>query len=95
MSSLAPEGIRDCYIQYLPEEITTEIFSYLNTKDLLSCIKTCTRWRQVINSNERIWRRLCLSLTESVANVAADRQNGLTWKVSATFYVKMKNASCS
>ena len=80
----------DCTIDYLPAELLVEIFRYFDIEDLVSCVKTCSRWRQGIYSDERIWRGLCLTLTESLPNIAQDRLQGYSWKVIVRIQIDFK-----
>lgn len=77
----------NCYISYLPSETLTQVFSYLSAEDLVACAKTCTLWREIINSSERIWRSLCMSLTESFANIRQDRLHGFSWRVCIPYFL--------
>jgi hypothetical protein len=51
------------YVNRLPEELLTEIFSYLDHKQLLQCMVTCRQWESVIHGNSGVWRHLELSGT--------------------------------
>lgn len=71
---------QDSFINQLPTETLTQIFSYLNCPELVACIRTCARWREIIKNSEGIWRTLCQTLTTSNLYIETDRYCGYSWK---------------
>ncbi len=51
-------------IQYVPEEVATEIFSYLDPMELGRCCAVSTYWNRVA-SDERLWKNLFPELNVS------------------------------
>ena len=41
----------------VPYEMLEAVFSYLDVYDLLDAAHTCSRWKEVVNSSEVLWRR--------------------------------------
>jgi WD40 repeat protein len=44
----------------LPREVALHIFSFLEIKDIVHCLKTCAHWHAVGQDNY-LWRKVCLS----------------------------------
>ncbi|UZJ56095.1 hypothetical protein CBS101457_005415 [Exobasidium rhododendri] len=43
-------------INFLPDEVLIEMFSYLDRPDLMRCVQTCKRWQLVTSRSQALWR---------------------------------------
>uniref|UniRef100_A0A8D3BSN7 F-box protein 48 n=1 Tax=Scophthalmus maximus TaxID=52904 RepID=A0A8D3BSN7_SCOMX len=74
-----PQG----FVDALPTEMSVKIFGELDTPSLCSAVRTCRRWRDIIEDSDQLWRTQCLSVrTVCQREVDRDRRDGLSWKVT-------------
>lgn len=72
------------FVSLLPPEVTARIFSGLDVESLCRAAVTCKGWHSVIEGNERLWRRHCLSVRAVCRReIDCDRGNGYSWKVKS------------
>ncbi|PIK38529.1 F-box only protein 48 [Apostichopus japonicus] len=64
----------------LPLEIVLEIFKHLDIESLSNAIKTCRRWRYVIQETECLWKWFCFHYYEFPEDVQRDWQEGYSWQ---------------
>lgn len=65
----------------LPLEIVLEIFKHLDIESLSNAIKTCRRWRYVIQETECLWKWFCFHYYQFPEDVQRDWQEGYSWQV--------------
>ncbi|OPJ58820.1 F-box only protein 48 [Patagioenas fasciata monilis] len=71
------------FVSLLPPEVTARIFSGLDVESLCRAAVTCKGWHSVIEGNERLWRRHCLSVRAVCRReIDCDRGNGYSWKIT-------------
>ncbi|KAL2086535.1 hypothetical protein ACEWY4_017594 [Coilia grayii] len=71
------------FAEALPPEMSLRIFGELDVRSLCQASLTCKRWNRLIEDNDQLWRSHCLTvLAVCRRDVAGDRQEGLSWKVT-------------
>jgi hypothetical protein len=54
--------------EVLPIDMRISVFSYLSERDLLTCGKVSSKWRQA-SSSDRIWRKIAESFYSHIAQI--------------------------
>ncbi|XP_078505714.1 F-box only protein 48 [Lissotriton helveticus] len=71
------------FVDILPPEICYKIFSELDIKSLCAAAATCTKWNDVIEAGDHLWKNHCLMVrTVCQREIDGDRGNGYSWKVT-------------
>ncbi|EDO43767.1 predicted protein [Nematostella vectensis] len=70
------------FVDFLPLEVSTIIFSYLDIGSLLNASKTSRKWRRIISGIDIIWKKGCKVLDR--VEVEMDIKLGFSWRKIAT-----------
>ncbi|XP_012684475.1 F-box only protein 48 [Clupea harengus] len=80
--SMREENLQD-FTEALPPEMSLKIFGELDVRSLCQAALTSKQWNRLIETNDYLWRNHCLTvLAVCCKEVAGDRQEGLSWKVT-------------
>lgn len=66
------------FVNSLPTEVSSIIFSYLDVGSLLQASLVCKNWRNIVVNLEFVWKKKCLTLDQISVN--QDKANGIPWK---------------
>ncbi|XP_028828362.1 F-box only protein 48 [Denticeps clupeoides] len=79
----ADELSQQNFAETLPREMSVKIFSKLDIKSLCCASSTCKQWNHIIESDDLLWRKHCLTvLAVCQREVTGDKEDGLSWKVT-------------
>ncbi|GAB1295826.1 F-box only protein 48 [Apodemus speciosus] len=70
------------FVELLPLEVTSKIFSLLDIRSLCRASRICTSWNCAIRNNDSLWKPHCLTLRAVCQKeIDDDIQSGYTWRV--------------
>lgn len=74
------------FCEWLPEELTEQIFSHLDVQSLCRASMTCKSWNDKIIHIDTLWKPHCLALRAVCKReIDHDQNSGYSWRVSVIF----------
>ncbi|XP_034364094.1 F-box only protein 48 [Arvicanthis niloticus] len=69
------------FVEMLPLEVTSKIFSQLDIRSLCRASRTCTSWNHAIRNNDSLWKPHCLTIRAVCQREIDDGiKKGYTWR---------------
>ena len=73
------------FIQVLPAELAMMVLLNLDIPSLCYASQACQDWHSIIQETDYLWKLLCECHCKDPCDIAEDRANGYSWKVSKTW----------
>ena len=61
------DGYAESVLDVIPDEVLTEVLSFVPHKWLLNCALVCRAWRDIVNG-PTLWKKMCLRTRRFVEN---------------------------